>query len=535
VPPVRIIARTPRFGAVLPVALAALLLALAAGCAGRRPVPCEPLTAPGGAAAADSLGLAEFLALPGTARDERRAQAVAYLGAARGASSVRDRADALATAAGLAPDDPGPWLALAEIWRWVGDYLQAEACLDRASDAVRLAGEGGPGRTSRDLAAVRTAELRAWLHYDRAEWREGMQWARAAAGLKPGDRDVWRIEGLLAAAQGRHSDANEKADNLRRADMFTTDPAWILAVLDRARGQEESAFARIIASNPRGDEMADLRPTGDHAAECWRDMGIIAERVGQWAWARRWYAESRAALPLGDSHCIREVKVRRLGSPGRASELPVWLAFDRWYVTGSLSSYANLALQRHRAAASPEEKAFWASAVVNATGILLRREDDQAWALRARGLVFAERGDLPRALADLRRAAGQLEAAGTPDGEVEAGLGHVYLLRQDHRAALPHLQRAVALQPHLAPAWSDLGLAQVMAGDRDAAAKAFDRALDLDRGLATAWYNRGLMHLHAGDLDAAAADLGEAARLAPDNQDVARLLQQLEVRRRQLP
>ncbi len=73
-----------------------------------------------------------------------------------------------------------------------------------------------------------------------------------------------------------------------------------------------------------------------------------------------------------------------------------------------------------------------------------------------------------------------------------------------------------------------------MQNDPPAAQAAFDRALALDPGLVTAWYNRGLMHLHAGELDAAASDLAEAARLAPDNQEVARLLQQIRARQRRL-
>ncbi|MFN2371055.1 MAG: tetratricopeptide repeat protein, partial [Candidatus Krumholzibacteriia bacterium] len=516
------------------VLLAGLCLA-AAGCGGPQAPVCPPFEALTGAARADSLGLDAFLALTATERASRRAEAASWLASARVAASVRDRARALMAAAGMAPDDPGPWLELAELWRWVGDYLEASACLDAAAAAVKAWGGPGAdglfGRGGRDEAALRTAVLRAWLHYDRAEWRDGEIWARTAAGLRAGDAEVWRIQGLLAAALGRHADARQAAHDLQRKDMFTTAGTWILAVLDVGRGQDRSAFDQLLNIRPGDNAVSELRPDRTRTAECYRDMGLIAERVGEWSWARRWYAKSAAAVPLGRTDCIHEAKARRLGPGRRAPELPVWLAFDRHYVTGSLSAYTNLALERFQAAPPGPDRAFWSGAVVNAAGIVLRRGEDQVWALRARGLVFADRGMADRGLADLRKAAGLLAVRKLADPAVEAGLGRLLLLQEKPAAARPHLERALALDDALPQAWSDLGLVQVMAGDRTAAAAAFARALDLDRGLATAWYNRGLMHVHAGDLDAAAADLAEAARLAPDNQDVARLLQQVRAQR----
>ena len=512
---------------------------LCAGCGGSSGDSAPRFAELTGLAGADSLDLATFFTLTPAERSSRRAAAAVRMRAADAATVSRGRAESLLAAAGLAPDDPDPWLQLAEMWRWAGDYLHAEACLDHAAAAVKAwgspAADGPMDRSGRDDAARRTALLRAWLHYDRAEWRRGMEWAQVAANLKSGDRDVWRIQGLLAAAMGQRSQAHEFAADIRRKDTFSSDVNWILAVLDCSRGQDRAAFALLLNSDARGNTVAELRPNREHAAECYRDMGTIAERVGEWAYARRWFAESRAAVPLGRTDRINEVKVPRLGPAGQAPVMPVWLAFDRHFVTGSLSAYANLALARFQAAGPGEDQDFWAAATVNATGIILRREEDRAWALRARGLVFAGRNQPDRGLADLRKAADLLAAQGLSDAGIEGGIGHLLLIRQDPGAARHHLQKAVALDPALATAWSDLGLVAVMAADPAEATAAFARALDLDPGLVAAWYNRGLMHLHAGDLDAAAADLGEAARLAPGNQDVARLLQQLETQRRQAP
>lgn len=512
-------------------------LGVLAGCAGSQRGGIPPFPSLGGLAAADSLGLDDFHSLTAAERASRRAEAAAYLERVRVAGSADARAGALLSAAGMAPDNPFTWLDLAELRRWVGEDLAAEVCLERAAEAVRKGGAAGAdeqfSRGDLEAAAMRTALQRAWLHYDRAEWREGLRWARAATGYEPGNHESRTIEGLLVAAIGHYSAATEIADDIRRADMFASEPDWILAVLDLARGEEKSAFARLIKSRPGGDEVSDLRPVRGRASECFRDMALIAERIGQWSWARRWYAESGSAVPLDDA-AIVQVRHRRLGAPDAAPEMPVWLADDRHYVTGSLSAFAALALERHDAAAAPGRD-HWAAAVVNATGILLRRLEDQPWALRARGLVFAARGDGDRALADLQRAATLLAAEGLADARLEAGLGRAHLLRQDHKAALKHLRLAVDRDPRLAAAWSDLGLALVMAVDPEGAAAAFDQAIVLDPTLPAAWYNRGLMHLHAGRYDEAAADLAEAARLAPDNPEIARLLQQLEARRRQPP
>lgn len=521
-----------------PCAAALLLSALiwlGTGCGGPPRVAVVPFSALNGVAAVDSLGLDTFLSLTPSERASRRAEAAAYLQAAQSASTDRAYTRALLAAAGLAPDDPAPWLDLAHTWRWVGDYLQTETCLDNATAAVKAWGAPGTGgttdRAARDAAALRIALLRAWLAYDRAVWRDGLSWARAAAEMKEGKQEAWCIEGLLSGALGRHADAHQAAADLQRRDPFNSDAAWILAVLARGRGEDRPAFDRLVHGQPGQGTLAELRPERDHAAACFRDMGSIAETVAEWGYARRWYSESAAALPVRHTDGVSRVQAPRLGPPDRRAELPVWLADGRYYVTGSLAAYADLAYRRFSAATGPERE-FWAGATVNATGILVRRGVEAPWAQRTRGLVFAGLGQGDRGLADLQRAAASLETRGQVDAELEAAMGHLLLLKEDADGARDHLRRAVAGDPGLAGAWSDLGLALVMEDDRRGALAAFDRALSLDPGLVTAWYNRGLMHLHAGELDAAESDLAEAASLAPDNPDVARVLQQLQARRR---
>lgn len=66
-----------------------------------------------------------------------------------------------------------------------------------------------------------------------------------------------------------------------------------------------------------------------------------------------------------------------------------------------------------------------------------------------------------------------------------------------------------------------------MKGDETGALAAFTRAVELGPDDPTAWYNRGLLHMQAHRFEAAESDLARAAVLAPDNADIARLLQQV--------
>jgi tetratricopeptide (TPR) repeat protein len=434
---------------------------------------------------------------------------------------------ALANAAGLAPDDPEIWLRLAEIWRWLGDNLRTKTCLDNAAAAVRkLGGKDSDlaGRSSgyKKDVALRTATLRAWLHYDRAEYIQGLKWADAAVQLEPGNALAWQVQGVIVASLGRRTRAHEIADDIRRARGYHTDSAWILSNLDRSWGRHREAFNYFL----------NLRPNEEHAAECWRDMGLAAERVGEWSYARRWYRHSRAELPFDDTSCLVEITHDRLDDRARSSQQPVWLAFGKYYVTGSRSAYTAYALERFDRAVTPEEKDLWAGLVVNSAGICIRMNEDKPWALRARGIVFGETGKVDRGLEDLRRSAKRLEELGLQDSRVEAEIGHLLLKKERQSRAIRHLNRAVELDEDYAAAWRDLGLALIMAGDRVGADKALTKSLELDPTSVTAWYNRGLLNLHDGNLEQAEADLKKAATLAPENQEVARLLQRVVNRRK---
>ena len=492
------------------------------GCASSGRTQCLTPEAAQYTASEDSLGLDEFLALPESKQSDRHRLAREWLDEAKSTGRSDAKVGALSNAAGLAPDNPYTWLRLAHIWRWIGDYVRTSTSLENAAAAVRKLDSSYTNEEKRE-AQRRTALARAWLHYDRGEYREALRWAKAGEQISPGDKWIRQVMGLIEGSLNHRSQAHEIAGDMTRAEAGDTDPRWVMAVLDRSQGRFREAFNYI----------ADLRPDHEHSAECYRDKGEIAEHLREWSYARRWYAESASALPFDDTSCLTEVSHPRLEPGPLNSKQPLWLAFDRYYVTGSLSSYTALALKRFDSETDPVEKEFWAGQVVNAAGILLRKEMHRAWSLRARGLVFAEKGMSERGLKDLQLAARLLAAEGEGDSRLAASIGRLLLLEEDHEQALTPLREAVELDPKNARAWSDLGLCLIMSGNRTEADQALSQAIELKSDLAAAWYNRGLMNLHEGKLDQAEADLNQAARLAPGNAEITKLLQQVNIRRKQ--
>ncbi|MFO7654863.1 MAG: tetratricopeptide repeat protein [Candidatus Krumholzibacteriia bacterium] len=492
------------------------------------------------AAVDDSLGFDEYLALPETEQRRRRQAAAVWVQRARTSGRCAERLQALRTAAGLAPIDPRVWFDLAEITRWLHHAPDALAAIDAAREAL-------PWAEPEERLELRheTAILRAWVHYDRGEWREGLVWADSAAAVKPTRDLTLQITGLLLAGSGQWRYAEDVAHRLAQYDVFSASSRWVLGMAELARGRPRIAAAHFSnpssasgqamerrsgqvwerpAAGDRSRVEATLRPDAAHRSECWRDMAMVEELAGSLDEARRRYERSASSAPCGGA-CVDRVDHEPLTGRG-AGRLPVWLAFDRYYVTGSFSAHAALARDRFEAAATAGDRAFWAEAAIDAASVCIRRDIHRGHALRSRGLVFARIGLDREALQDLRRAGGLL---GTEDSEVSAWLGHVYLKLEQPTAALPHLERAVELGDGEAQTWSDLGLARIHAGDVAAAEDALDRALDLDPQLPVAWYNRGLMHYHARRWSRAASDLAEAARLAPGNQEIVDLLQRAEL------
>jgi tetratricopeptide (TPR) repeat protein len=126
-------------------------------------------------------------------------------------------------------------------------------------------------------------------------------------------------------------------------------------------------------------------------------------------------------------------------------------------------------------------------------------------------------------------AAGETGTAATGDsGAVSAAAGSnqvaywmnrggLYSTYGSYQAAVSAYQKALALEPGLAEAHFQMGVAYAELGADEAALKAIDRAIDLDPTQGAYFYGRGWVYLRAGDDAQAMRDFTEAGILGnPD-------------------
>jgi len=481
------------------------------------------------AATVDSLSLAEFAALPAGERGARAAEAADWLRRLeRDRPGLAAELQALRTAVGLDPTRADLWLRLAERARWFGDYQDTEDALAACRAAL-------PHRPERRRALAAGAALcEAWLRYDRGEWRRGEAATDSAEAYGADQDEIQLLRALHLAGLGRNRRAEDIAFRFANRDHRAH---WIYAVSYWRRGGPQPAHGIFTGSGGAtsyGTEdfvKGGMRMATVFAAECYRDWGAVEELLRNWWLAEQQYERSAPFVPGFDRRVVTRVDAPVLGAEPGYEPMPVWLAFDRFYVTGSRSAYVALAFDRYQRAASPAAREFWGSAVVDAAGTCVRLDLDAAWARRDRGLVLADvAGQEGQARLDLEQALRWFDNQRIDDVATLAGLGHLLLADQRPARARPLLERASRLAPREAGIWSDLGLAYVQLGEPDAAMEALAQALALDPALAVAWYNRGLLRYHLQDVPGAVADLERAHALAPDNREVSTLLEQLQRR-----
>jgi len=127
-------------------------------------------------------------------------------------------------------------------------------------------------------------------------------------------------------------------------------------------------------------------------------------------------------------------------------------------------------------------------------------------------------------------------------GDLEA-LAHFYnnrgyeLLHLAERAGEPPpweeagraFEVATRLEPGMARAWSNLGVARARLGDSQGAKQAYEQAIEVSANAPSAHLNLALLHLREGALDDAAMHLRAAGRLDPRNPQLEGLRHALRV------
>ncbi|MEO8657575.1 MAG: tetratricopeptide repeat protein [Bryobacteraceae bacterium] len=136
--------------------------------------------------------------------------------------------------------------------------------------------------------------------------------------------------------------------------------------------------------------------------------------------------------------------------------------------------------------------------------------------------ILLEQGESEAAIPHLDKALRHF--AGKPDAAYPHYL-RAKTYNTDAKKAASELERAVALRPDFAEAWSDLGEARKTLFNDEGALEAYRRAVKLAPDDAIAQTRLGAALLDAGNAHEAAPHLEEAARLDPTNQSALNALQ----------
>jgi len=126
-----------------------------------------------------------------------------------------------------------------------------------------------------------------------------------------------------------------------------------------------------------------------------------------------------------------------------------------------------------------------------------------------RGLVWLDKGDYDRAMADYTKAI-ELDPR---DSTAYDNRGNIWYDKGDYNRAIADYSKAIELDPRYATAYSNRGVAWDKQGDYDRAMADYTKAIDLDPRYATAYSNRGATWYDKGDYDRAIADYTKAIEL----------------------
>jgi tetratricopeptide (TPR) repeat protein len=182
-------------------------------------------------------------------------------------------------------------------------------------------------------------------------------------------------------------------------------------------------------------------------------------------------------------------------------------------------AYPNFAFGHHyRGRALTEQKKFDAAIAAHDRAIQLDPDRPQFYAERgrtnlerARSYLVISGTHLTMALADLDKAVA-MNPSLAPAYYIR---GLVHLERRDPDKAITDLSTAVALNRRFAPAYTVRGRAFAQKGDHDRAIADYSKALELDPKHGEPWYRRAASWKGKGEFDRALADLNEAIRLTP--------------------
>ncbi|WP_179953905.1 peptidoglycan-binding domain-containing protein [Denitrobaculum tricleocarpae] len=150
---------------------------------------------------------------------------------------------------------------------------------------------------------------------------------------------------------------------------------------------------------------------------------------------------------------------------------------------------------------------------IEACTALIEAGKDFASAHFNRGLMYADNGDLERAIADYGAALERDPEHG--DAYHNRALALIEL--RDYDGAAADLERAAKLKPDNASVHVDRGIVRVNQGDHDRALDDYDRALAIDPGNVEGYYARGLALAWLNRIEDARRSIERAVDLLPED------------------
>lgn len=492
----------------------------------------------------DSLGLEDFRRLPVSEQLERRRLATKHLGRAQrfevmiwdwvqynkeGMSVVSSPGiiestarfiGHLVTANGIDPSNPESWYDLTFFMGAFGDWPRYQAALDATWAAI---GEDPLG-IYRDLRH-RICLDQAWFCRDQGRLEEGLEWVARADSIKREKEESYLIRGLLLGDLGRFQEACDLAVRIR--SIKVKKPLWGVIPSDFAESWIQSMAYRAQGDMPLACFALGRVHTLNripYAHHYFNDVGLMCELNDQPAQARQYYAQAAIHRPFFSHYPVGTFvgPSRVHGQAGTG--LPYTVAFDRFYIAGSLFSYGANLTMACEVESDLQTQAELGDAAIAALSACRRRQIRPTAAIALRGRVQFALENYVAAEADLALACEELAEQGVNDAGVCALAGVLMVRRDAHAEALPHLARAIKAQPDLQLAWSSLGIAASAGGNVATGRKAFDMSIELAPESAAARYNRGLLSFHQRRWTEACEDLEAAAKLAPADERITALL-----------
>ncbi len=515
----------------------------------------------------DSLGLDDFLELSPRqqdARTARAADALAPLVATEAAQSnmdtwltnplawtpyvtytimpaLGDVLEHLDRALGLDPTRADLWLTRGRLLEIAGDERRARQSLAMAWEV----GDRLPDRQGdRALLRRNIAVTAAWIERDAGYWDDGLAWLAEVAGpARDTDAEFHLLHGLLLAGRGDLEAAMRVSYGMPPARVPVVSNIGLMGFLGLKR-EDTDLLRRWLQAEVwlrRGEpdlgwhvlgELPYWRSVVPLAQRFWQDMGLYAEIRGDrqanlyyaLSYIRRPYRRSTLPVPLTCDPVI-------LGLPHRATNF--FRLESGAFHGGSLVAYA--ASTTMKAVQDPEgrqseQRYLLAQEALNRC---LRRGVYPDEALALRGRLRFSRGYYVLAEMDLAQARARFAERGETEPWTSYLLGLVAMGRDRPDEAAALLEEALHADRELAGAWNALGVSRLQLGQTELARLALDQAVALAADNHQAWFNRGLLRCQTGDLDGGIDDFGRAARLAPDDAGLARMIQLATLARRE--